>query len=149
MVPVELRTKSLRNEPAPGERNSSNCRRIRPQPFFPADEIYGTRVGAQHDELSKSYVRLFRSSCRGGESFRTIARQSKNKRSQNVDAVLSKRLQALNQFVSREIEIFVNVFQSGRSDGFHSYQRAFNSCRFHRIQKFGVLGGLHGDLGEE
>ena len=63
--------------------------------------------------------------------------------------VLSKRLQALNQFVSREIEIFVNVFQSGRSDGFHSYQRAFNSCRFHRIQKFGVLGGLHGDLGEE
>ena len=66
-----------------------------------------------------------------------------------MHAMPAKSPQALSQVLPRQVEIFVNIFQSCWSYGLHSHQRAFNSCRFHCIKEFGVFGGLHCDLGEE
>ena len=51
--------------------------------------------------------------------------------------------------LARQIEIFVDIFQSGRGHGLHSDQGALDARRFHGIEKVGVFGGFHGDLGKE
>src|SRR5580700_7825934 len=51
MVPIQLGTKRLRDEPAPGQRNSCNGWRVIAQRLFPPIEIHGAGIRAQHYEL--------------------------------------------------------------------------------------------------
>src|SRR5579872_3084440 len=46
MIPIQFGTKRLRYEPASGQWNSGNGRRMVAQCLFPANEIYGPRIGA-------------------------------------------------------------------------------------------------------
>src|SRR6266568_2277865 len=110
MVPIQLRTKRLRNQPASRQWNSRNSRWIRSQAFFPPNEVHSSRIGAQHDELGERYISALRRSHGGVKRFRTIAGQAKNKRAQYVHAVPAKSPQALSQVLSGQVEIFVNIF---------------------------------------
>ena len=79
----------------------------------------------------------------------TVAGQPEDERSEHVDAVSAENLQPLDQVLAREIEILVDIFQSGRGHSFDSDQSALDARRFHGIQKVSVFGGFHGDLGKE
>src|SRR6266700_8093766 len=103
MVPIQLRTKRLRNQPAPRQWNSRNSRRIRSQPFFPPNEVHSSRIGAQHDELGERYISALRRSHGGVKRFRTIAWQAKNKRSQYVHPMPTESPQTLSQVLACQV----------------------------------------------
>src|SRR6185312_3991215 len=46
-------------------------------------------------------------------------------------------------------EIFVNILEPFRSDGFYPHQRTLNVCPSHRVQKVCVLGRFHRYLSKE
>src|SRR5580700_415480 len=73
MVPIQLGTKRLRDEPAPGQRNSCNGWRVVAQRLCLAVEINGPRIWAQYYELREGAFRADGGSggCRGG--FGTVA----------------------------------------------------------------------------
>src|SRR6478672_1709943 len=97
MVPIKFWAMLLRNEPAPGQRNSGDHRRVPLKAFFPARKIDGTGIWAQGHELREGHPGALSGGCRRVEGLRTIAGQSKNERSQNMHAVLTKSSEALDQ----------------------------------------------------
>src|SRR6266849_4069354 len=101
MVPIQLRAKSLRNKPPPGQGNSRDGWRVRSQPLFPAIEVHGPWVRASRHELGECEVSAFRGGSSGGEGFWTIAGQTKNERTEHMHVMASKSLQALNQILPR------------------------------------------------
>src|SRR6266568_4630736 len=111
MVPIEFRAERLRNEPAPGQRNSCDGWRIYSQAFFPTIEVNRAGIRAEHDELREGNVGTFRGCGGRVEGFRTIARQTENERTQYVNTVASESPQTFDQVLAREIEILVNIFQ--------------------------------------
>jgi hypothetical protein len=66
-----------------------------------------------------------------------------------MHAVPLKRLELLNQVGSGTIEILKNRFQPFRRNGLDPHQSAANPGPFHGIEELRILGGFHGDLGEE
>ena len=149
MIPIEFGTQRLRDEPAAGERHTGDGGRRVAQSFFPAIEVHRPRVRAQSNKLGKSEIGADRSCSSGIEGFRAVAGQSENKRPEDVHATSAKNFQALDQKLSGEIEIFVDIFQARGRYRFHSDQSALDARCFHGIEEVGVFGGFHGDLSKE
>src|SRR5689334_22219316 len=66
-----------------------------------------------------------------------------------MHTVVAKRSQALDQTLPGQVEIFVDIFESGRSYRFNSNESALDVRGFHGAEKLNVFGGFHGDLSEE
>src|SRR5580692_1104877 len=149
MIPIQLGAKRLRDEPAPGQRNSCNGWRVIAQRLFPTIEIDGAGIRAQHYELGEGAFRADGGSGGCREGFRTVAGQAKNERSEHVHAVTPEGTKLFREFLARQVEILVDIFQSFRSNRFHSHQRALDTRGFHGIEKFRVFRRFHCDLSKE
>ena len=63
--------------------------------------------------------------------------------------MLAECLQLFDQAIAGVVEIFVDSLQAFGGDGFHADESTLDVGFAHCIEKLGVFGGFHGDLGEE
>ena len=66
-----------------------------------------------------------------------------------MDTMFAERLELLDEAVAAVVEILVDGLQPFGSDSFNADERALDVGLAHCVEIVGVLGGLHGDLGEE
>ena len=66
-----------------------------------------------------------------------------------MDASGAERPQARDEVIARFVKALVNVLETFLGDGLDADQCALDIRLLHRREIFRVLGGLHGDLGEE
>ena len=85
----------------------------------------------------------------GFKSFRPVAGQAKDERTQHLHAVLGEEAQAVYQFFSRCVEVFVNIFQSLGRDRLNPNERPLDLCFTHGVEKCGVFSSFHRDLCEK
>src|SRR5271165_6070672 len=149
MKPEVLGARLLRDQPATCKRDAVHLHSRYIDSFLPLGEIDGSRKWRQDDELSKGEIGGV-SQCGGRvESCGFVAGQAEDERAQNVDAVAAEILQPVDQRLSGEIEVLVNIFQSVGRDRFHADQRSQDVRGLHGIEEFVVLRGFHRDLGIE
>ena len=94
--------------------------------FFPLGEIDGAGKRREDDELGESEIGGVSQCGSGVEGGRFVARQTKDERTQNVNAVSAEILEPIDQRLAGEIEILVNIFQAVRRDRFHADQRSLD-----------------------
>src|SRR5690349_17364266 len=94
-----------RNEPIAGDGNALDQGNISAQALFPSIEIYRAREWSHHYELGKGQVCLFCQSGGGCKGVFAVGGQSKDERSEYMDAVLLERRELHGQIVARRIEL--------------------------------------------
>src|SRR3954452_19037021 len=91
----DFRPKLARNKPMPGKGNSGNPRWIVLHRLFPVFKVDGSRKRHEHDKLSERQVGPLRNGKSSFKSFRPVARQAKDERSQHLDSMLGEQTQAV------------------------------------------------------
>ncbi len=66
-----------------------------------------------------------------------------------MDAVFAEGLEAVDEGVAGAVEVLINGFESFGGYGLDAHEGASDAGVPHGVEKAGVLGGFHGDLGEE
>ena len=97
-----------RNQPVTSDRDSGDHGRIQLLRFLPAIEIDGAGKRSHHHKLSEGNSRFLRQGGRRVKGVGLVCRKAEDKRTEDVDAVFSKRPQPGYQALAREIEVFVN-----------------------------------------
>src|SRR5216683_5757007 len=99
----------MRNEPVPGEGMAGDARGVAFHALFPLREIDRAGERCEHHKLRKGQFRLI--GHRGGriKSLRPVAGQAEDKRAQHMNVMPAKRLKAMDQALSREIEVLEYV----------------------------------------
>lgn len=87
-----------------GNRDSGNPCFIVLHRLFPVFKVDRPRKRHKHDKLSECQVRPLRHGKGGFKSFRPVAGQAKDERTQHLHAVLGEEAQAVYQFFSRCVE---------------------------------------------
>ena len=115
----------------------------------PLVEVHRAGKRSQQHELGEREIGL--SGERDGrlERVLVVARQAKDERSEDMDAVFPEYAQARDEIGAGEVEPLVHILQPLFGDRLDANQGAANPRAFHGIQKRRILGGFHRDLGVE
>ena len=122
---------------------------IDPHRFLPGGEIDGARKRRQHHELREGQAGALGHREGGVEGFGPIGRQAENERPEHVNAVLLKGPEALDEGLSRVVEVLVDVLQPFRRHRLHADERPLDAGAMHGAQELGILRSFHRDLREE
>jgi hypothetical protein len=106
---VHLRTLVLRDQPVTRDGHSAHVRRLAAETLLPRFKINGARIRRQHDELRERELRPIRDVDGRLERGRTIARESEDEGTKDMNAVLAERAETRDQRLADVVEVLVHV----------------------------------------
>ena len=146
---VDLRPPLLRDQPVAGDRDAADRARRSRDLAFPLLEVDRAGKRREHHELRERDAGAVGEVGGGLEGVGAVAGQAEDERAEHMDAARAKGLEPFDEGVPGEVEPLVDVLQPLRRHRLDADERALDARPAHRVEEVGILGRLHGDLGEE
>src|SRR5579864_4680675 len=98
--PIQFGAMGHRYQPAPGNGNTGDLRRMIAHTLLPAIKVHSPGKRSQHHELGKRDLGALRDLRSGAKGFWTIARQAKNEGAEHAHSMALEGLEAFDQAFS-------------------------------------------------